>query len=257
MRKLLLSGMFALAASTSFAQTGGEPEASPPQEPAAPSAPGAISDPEAEATVPATGTAASNAIPVLESTAGGSANLCQELLAFMTESSTDEAAGGVPPAGQQPQTASAELPEEDENQIDDQASVSNGEPPASGEAITPQPPSQTESAQEASGQSGPAVEGPDPNEDAVVDDSGEDAPQTAGLSAPIPDSAAPDVQKEAVLSIADVEELAGANDMAACQRAARELRLSGVPMPAPLLALAALDLQYFQTSGSQQLPAEE
>ena len=38
--------------------------------------------------------------------------------------------------------------------------------------------------------------------------------------------------------------LASANDIAACQNAARELRLAGVAVPSPLLALAALDLQY-------------
>lgn len=258
MRKLILSGMFALAASTSSAQIGGEPEASPPQEPAAPSAPGVISGPEAEATVPATGPAATNAPPVQESTVGGPANLCQELLAFMTSSSADEAAGGAPPApaGQQPDTEMAEPAGDDENPPDDQASASNGEMSASGEAVPPQPASETESAQEASGQSGPAVEGPEPNPGEVAETSGEDAPQTSGLSAPIPDSDEPDAQVEAVLTLAAAEELARANDMANCQQTARELRLAGVPMPPPLLALAALDLQYLE-NGSQQLQPDE
>ena len=62
----------------------------------------------------------------------------------------------------------------------------------------------------------------------------------------------------AVLSVAQAEELARANDIAACQRAARELRLAGVAMPPPLLALTALDLQYQQTPQPRpQAPAPE
>jgi hypothetical protein len=63
---------------------------------------------------------------------------------------------------------------------------------------------------------------------------------------------------QGILSLAEAEELARANDIAACQRAARELRLAGVAMPPPLLALAALDLRFQQSGGpGPQAPAPE
>lgn len=63
--------------------------------------------------------------------------------------------------------------------------------------------------------------------------------------------------KESVLSLADAEELASANDIAACQEASRELRLAGIAMPPPLLALTALDLQYQQTEAPQSQAPQE
>jgi hypothetical protein len=47
------------------------------------------------------------------------------------------------------------------------------------------------------------------------------------------------------MSVADAEQLAQGNDMGACREAAQKLRLAGVAVPAPLLALAALDLKFF------------
>ena len=41
-------------------------------------------------------------------------------------------------------------------------------------------------------------------------------------------------------------ECALANDMVACRDAARKMRLAGVAMPAPLLALTALDPKFFE-----------
>jgi hypothetical protein len=46
------------------------------------------------------------------------------------------------------------------------------------------------------------------------------------------------------MSVADAEALAQAGDIAACRDATRKLRLAGVAVPPPLLALAALDLKY-------------
>jgi hypothetical protein len=59
------------------------------------------------------------------------------------------------------------------------------------------------------------------------------------------------VAKDSVMSLSDAEALAGANDLAACRDATRKLRLAGVAMPPPLLALAALDLQYHQPRAPQ------
>jgi hypothetical protein len=81
----------------------------------------------------------------------------------------------------------------------------------------------------------------------------DNAPQTSSLSAPVPVDAT--AEEDVSLSLASAEELAGANDIAACQDAARKLRLAGAPMPEPLLALTALDLQYQGQANEAQSPA--
>jgi hypothetical protein len=45
--------------------------------------------------------------------------------------------------------------------------------------------------------------------------------------------------------VAQVDAAAGANDVQACRAAARAMRKAGVVMPAPLLALSALDPKFF------------
>ena len=49
--------------------------------------------------------------------------------------------------------------------------------------------------------------------------------------------------------IAQLETAAGANDQTACRAAARAMRVAGVVMPPPLLALAALNPKFY--AGSQ------
>jgi hypothetical protein len=78
----------------------------------------------------------------------------------------------------------------------------------------------------------------------------ENAPQTSGLSAPVPAEAA-EAGENVQLSLVQAEELADANDIAACQDAARKLRLAGAPMPPPLLALTALDLQFHRAKETE------
>ena len=74
------------------------------------------------------------------------------------------------------------------------------------------------------------------------------------MSAPVPKEPT-STPKELVMSMTDAEALAETNDIAACQGAAKELRLAGVAVPPPLLALAALDLKYHQTeAASPQAP---
>ncbi|WP_163264503.1 hypothetical protein [Chelativorans alearense] len=77
-----------------------------------------------------------------------------------------------------------------------------------------------------------------------------------------PEAAAPAGQSAAAevkipLSLERAEQLAEANDIAACQDAARKLRLAGVPMPSPLLALTALDLQYQTQANEVESPAQQ
>lgn len=114
--------------------------------------------------------------------------------------------------------------------------------------MPPVSPEKSNSAQEVSGQSGPAHEAPEPTSKAAAEGNVQNAPQTSGLSAPVPVEPA-ETDAESVLSVEQAEELAAANDMAACQDAARKLRLAGAPMPSPLLALAALDLRYLRQAG--------
>jgi hypothetical protein len=94
-----------------------------------------------------------------------------------------------------------------------------------------------------------AVEGPKPNNAPAAAGAGtaQNAPQTAGLSAPVPDAPAK-IDKLSIVSVEEAESLAEGNDMTACRQAARKLRLAGAEVPAPLLALAALDPKYFNTS---------
>jgi hypothetical protein len=49
------------------------------------------------------------------------------------------------------------------------------------------------------------------------------------------------------MDVAAAEQLAAANDLPACREASRKLRLAGVSMPNPLLALTALDPKFHQT----------
>lgn len=49
------------------------------------------------------------------------------------------------------------------------------------------------------------------------------------------------------MDVAAAEKLAAANDIAACREASRKLRIAGVSMPNPLLALTALDMKLQQT----------
>jgi hypothetical protein len=179
---MVLAGIFALAASTSLAQTAAD-----------------------------------------QAGAGRPANLCQELLAFMKAPPPEPAAAAAAPAKA--------------------AAAAESKPAASGQADAPKPAGESASSQEVTGQSGPATDAPDPNAPKPAAKDEQNAPQKASVSAPVPTDAK-SVPKDSVLSVAEAEGLAGANDIAACQSATRELRLAGVAMPPPLLALAALDLQY-------------
>jgi hypothetical protein len=231
MGKLVFAGIFTLAASTSLAQTDA-PEPDIVQEPAASEQAGA----------------------------GGPANLCQELLAFMAEPPPEEAAVAAPaqasaePAGtaQDGSTQRADAPDAQpaEEGAESEEAAAAGEKdtaPASDEAVPPQSSEESTSSQEITGQSGPAAESPEPNAEPAEAGTAENAPQRSSVSAPVPTDPT-STPKDAVLSVAEAEELAEANDIAACQSASRELRLAGVAVPPPLLALTALNLQYHQTA---------
>lgn len=212
MEKMVLAGIFALAASTTFAQTG--PATSPATDPAG---------------------------------AGGPANLCQELLAFM-EAPPPEVAE-APPA---PTQAAEEDPAEGGDAVEsDETAAAEGEEsaPASGQTVEAQTSAESSSSQDLSGQSGPATESPDeePAPAPAEEGTAQNAPQRANLSAPVSNDPT-STPKDSVLSVDEARQLADAGDIAACQAAARELRIAGVAVPPPFLALMALDLEYHPTA---------
>lgn len=128
------------------------------------------------------------------------------------------------------------------------AAQAGGSP--SGEAVPPKDPAQGGSAQAISGQSGPAHQSPQPSNTKAAQGTTQNAPQQSGLSAPVP-TAPPSTPKESVLSLEEAQALAEANDVQACQEAARRVRLAGVAVPPPLLALTALDLRFHQGGAAQ------
>ena len=72
---------------------------------------------------------------------------------------------------------------------------------------------------------------------------------SSGQSAPIPQ--APSVKAPAI-SLAQAEELAGANNIAGCREAAQRVRRAGAAMPPALIALAGLKLELLQQAAPAQ-----
>jgi hypothetical protein len=176
---------------------------------------------------------------------GRPANLCQELLAFMQAPPPESPATAAAPA----KAAEAKQAEASAAPGSNQAAAASA--PASGQAVPPKSSQESSSSQQLAGQTGPAAEAPDANaKPPAKEGTAENAPQKASVSAPVPTDGEA-VAKESVLSVAEAEDLAEANDIAACQSAARELRLAGVAVPPPLLALAALDLRFHPDAGPQ------
>ena len=56
------------------------------------------------------------------------------------------------------------------------------------------------------------------------------------------------------MTVAAAEALAATGDPQACRDGARELRLAGVAVPPPLLALAALDIKFHKPAPPIQPP---
>src|SRR3712207_8322784 len=52
-------------------------------------------------------------------------------------------------------------------------------------------------------------------------------------------------------AIEKAEAAASSNDIAGCKAAAQEMRRAGVALPAPLIALAGLDLKYLQARSEE------
>ncbi|KIU33396.1 hypothetical protein SR39_13500 [Methylobacterium radiotolerans] len=162
---------------------------------------------------------ADNALAAESGTAvptGRPANLCQELLAFVKQPNPAKEAAATPP-----QQATA---------VSNPSGASQGTPSAAGGDV-----------QQKSGLSGPTPGG-SPNQAGTDAQRGQgnqaakDAPSAAKpASSPHPDAA----------TIATVEAAAAADDQLGCRSAARTMRMHGVALPPPLLALAALDPKFY------------
>ncbi|MCF4125861.1 hypothetical protein [Methylobacterium sp. SyP6R] len=148
--------------------------------------------------------------------AGPPANLCQELVAFVHPKAPD-----ATPSAPQPATAAVQAPDRGAAQ---QPGAGAGE------------------VQQKSGlsgpvaQTGPGASGPQGQAQAQAQAPSQAAPAPAG---------APAQKKPTLEQIAQVDAAAGANDIQACRAAAQAIRRAGVVMPAPLLALSALDPKFF------------
>jgi hypothetical protein len=220
MKNLVLAGGFALAASTVFAQAGS----------AAPAA------------------------------------LCQELVAFMKAPPVEAApakAGEAAKADDKTDAKAGEAAKPDDKAAakpDDKAEApaAPAKTEAEANAAVEKDGEQGDSAQDASGQSGPAHQAPEEGSESAsskAEPAEQNAPLKSGLSAPVPKEPT-STPKESVMTVAEAEALAGANDIAACRDAGRKLRVAGVAVPSPLLALIALDLQY-QTREAPQPEAPQ
>ncbi|MCJ2037340.1 hypothetical protein [Methylobacterium sp. J-068] len=156
--------------------------------------------------------------------AGGPANLCGELLAFVKKPEEKKQEAATPPA-------QATAISNSSGKSDAQPSASGGQP------------------QQNSGLSGPV------NAQAKAPTSDTRAPVSAGntvlaqanaaAKSPAPPGAPAPSPKPDEALIARIDAAAAANDQVACRAAARAMRVAGVIMPPPLLALAALNPKFY------------
>lgn len=216
MREIILAGVFAFSASTCLAQTTTAPQ---------------LTSTEATA-------------PVFQKSAAqqsGPANLCQEILAFMT-TPPETAAVATKPAA-----AGVQQEKSQKSTLNQQGSSALAGTTATDKALSGD--GGSSSAQAVTGQKGVATDAPEPGKDNADSGSVANAPQKDSRSAPTPPADVTSTPKESVLTMEAARQLADADDVAQCQKMARKMRVAGVAMPPPLIALAALDLQRQQKSG--------
>jgi hypothetical protein len=196
--------------------------------------------------------------------ASGPANICQELTAFLQPPTPAAAQANAPAATPAQQTAAA-APQQASGQGAAPAQPSAGGAQAGGQSATTTQPS-GQGAPTASGISGPipsgntqGTTGPQAagQNPAVTQPQGQagqggaggspkpaPAAQAAAPAAP----AAPEAPKPTPAAIEKAQAAARDNNIAGCRGAAQEMRRAGVALPAPLIALAGLDLKYLQAA---------
>ncbi|WP_246696929.1 hypothetical protein [Methylobacterium planeticum] len=151
---------------------------------------------------------------------GKPANICQELVAFVHPPAPAAAPAGSPA----PQAATA-VQAPAQGQPAPAASSAAGEPQQKSGLSGPV------------AQTGPGASGPQG-----------DAQKAAAPAAPPPATAATGAPKPSPEMIEQVDAAARDNNIVGCRDSARKMRIAGVALPAPLLALAALDLKYLQAA---------
>lgn len=241
MRRTIFAGIFALAASTSLAQTPTAPKPVSPEE-------GAPQSGTSETAAP------TNPAATQQTSAGQPANLCQELLAFMQAPPPEEAVPAAPAKEQAPADKSASAQEKSSTAQKETSALAGTT--GSGHGASAKPENGKTSAQAVTGQDGVATDAPKPSDEKAAAGSVANAPQKESRAAPMPTADVTSTPRESVMTVAQAQELASANDIAQCQDAARKMRVAGVAMPPPLIALAALDLQYQQNSDAGAAPSQ-
>ncbi|MEA1833317.1 hypothetical protein U8607_14625 [Methylobacterium durans] len=156
---------------------------------------------------------------------GKPANLCKELVAYVHPPAPPPAPAPAPGASSAQPAPAVQAPQPGQ--------PSGGASPAAGD---------TQQKSGLSGpvpQSGPGASGPQGTAQAEAKPA---APPPAAPATPAP----PPPLKPTPEMIERVDAAARDNNIAACRDAARQMRVAGIPMPAPLLALSALDLKFFE-----------
>jgi hypothetical protein len=174
--------------------------------------------------------------PNSDPTRRGPADLCQELLAFVHASSPEPVAAGQP----SPQTATAV------------------QQPAQGTPV-PLPAPGGGTPQQTSGMSAPVApsgQGASGPQGATQQGSGS-PPAGQGAQSPAQGApgatvtVAPSPIKPSATQIERIEAAARDHSLQGCRDAAQDMRRAGVAMPTPLLALATLDLKFFEDGQRQ------
>ena len=183
---------------------------------------------------------------------GKPANLCDEMLAFVhppaPAGAAAPAAGQAQAAAQPPANAATAVTAPAQKEAAPQPSSSGGAPQQSSSLsgqVTPSGPG-------ASGPQGaaqPGQGGPPPS-DAAKPPAPPAQQQAAAPAQPAAPAApaAPPPPKPTAAQIEKVETAARDHNLQGCRDAAQEMRKAGIVMPPPLLALAALDLKFFDTA---------
>lgn len=167
---------------------------------------------------------------------GKPANLCAELAAFLHPPAQDQGTGTPPPQSATavqapaqdkpvPKPADGGAPQKESGQS---GPIPNAGPGASG----PQGESQKDS------QAAPKTEARAEPKPGTKPETKPETKPAAAPAAPRPD---PD-------SVSRADQAAASNDLRGCRDVAQSLRRSGVAMPAPLLALAAMDLKLLEAA---------
>jgi hypothetical protein len=195
---------------------------------------------------------------------GKPADLCAELLAFVhppAPAAASAPAAAAAPASPQAQAAAAQPPANAATAVTAPAQSGSAPQPSSGGGAPQQSSSLsgqvTPSGPGAAGPQGaaqPGGGGPPPASGDAKPPAPQPAPQQAA-AAPAPAApaapAAPPPPKPTAAQIEKVETAARDHNLQACHGVAQEMRKAGIVMPPPLLALAALDLKFFDADQKQ------